>query len=164
MSSRDQFDEKLERLVGQALREQPPRRAPASLEARVLVEIAARARLPWWRRGIASWPAAVRAPVIAGCAVCVPLVWIASVWLATRLVSVVRHPGNTGPLASVRDTGRAIASLGTLAIHIGQSIPREWLLGGLIATATLYAALFALVALGYSLLYPRTEYSKAQLT
>jgi len=164
MSSRDQFDEKLERLVGQALREQPLRQAPASLEARVLGEIAARARLPWWRRGIASWPTAVRVPVIAGCAVCVPLVWIASVWLATRLVSVATHPGNSGPLASVRDTGRAIASLGTLATHIVQSIPREWLLGGLIATATLYAALFALVALGYSLLYPRTEYSKAQPT
>jgi hypothetical protein len=164
MSSRDQMDEKLERLVGQALRAQPPRRAPASLEGRVLLEIAARARLPWWRRGMTSWPLAVRIPVIAGCAVSVPLVWIASVWLASRLVSVATHSGNSGPLARVRDGGRALASLGTLASHIVQSIPREWLLGGLIATATLYAALFALVALGYSLLYPRTEYSKAQLT
>jgi hypothetical protein len=164
MSSRDQMDEKLERLVGQALRAQPPRRAPASLEERVLREIAARARLPWWRRGMTSWPLAVRIPVIAGSAISVPLVWIASVWLATRLASVATHSGNSGPLASVRDTGHAIASLGTLASHIVQSIPREWLLGGLIATATLYAALFALVALGYSLLYPRTEYSKAQLT
>ena len=34
----------------------------------------------------------------------------------------------------------------------------------MIATATLYAVLFALVALGYSLLYPRPEYSKVHLT
>ena len=60
MSSRDQTDEKLERLVGQVLRDQPLRRAPASLEARVLGELAARARLPWWRRGITTWPVAVR--------------------------------------------------------------------------------------------------------
>ena len=164
MSSRDQIDEKLERLVGQALREQPLRRAPASLEGRVLREIAARARRPWWRRGIASWPAAVRYPVIAGCAVSVPLVWIGSVWLASRLIAVLTHPGIAGPLATLRETGRTIASLGTFTAHIVDNIPREWLVGGLIATATLYAALFALIALGYSLLYPRTEYSKAHLT
>ncbi|HEX5459879.1 MAG TPA: hypothetical protein VFX20_07900 [Steroidobacteraceae bacterium] len=163
MSSRDQTDEKLERLVGQVLRDQPLRRAPASLEARVLGELAARARLPWWRRGIATWPAAVRVPVIGVCAVCVPLVWILSLWVATRLVSVATHPQLAGPLASLWGAGHAIASFGTITSHIIQSIPREWLVGGIIATATLYAVLFALVAVGYSLLY-RPAYSKAHLT
>jgi len=163
MSSRDQTDEKLERLVGQVLRDQPLRRAPASLEARVLGELAARARLPWWRRGIATWPPAVRVPVIGVCAVCVPLVWILSLWVATRLVSVATHPQLAGPLASLWDAGHAIASFGTITSHIIQSIPRDWLVGGIIATATLYAVLFALVAVGYSLLY-RPAYSKVHLT
>jgi len=163
MSSRDQTDEKLERLVSQVLRDQPLRRAPASLEARVLGELAARARLPWWRRGIASWPALVRVPVISGCAVCVPLVWVLSLWLATRLVAVTRSR-IAGPLATLQGTGHTLASLGALTTHIIQSIPRDWLVGGMIATATLYAVLFALVAVGYSLLYPRPEYSKAHLT
>ncbi len=164
MSSRDPADEKLERLVSQVLRDQPLRRAPASLEARVLGELAARSRLPWWRRGIASWPAAVRVPVIAACAVCVPLVWILSVWLAARVVSVTTHPGIAGPLATLFDAGRDLASLGALTAHIVQSIPREWLVGGIIATAALYAVLFALVAIGYSLLCPRHEHSKARTT
>ena len=163
MTSRDQSDEKLERLVSQVLRDQPLRRAPASLEARVLGELAARARLPWWRRGIASWPAAVRVPVIAACAVCVPLVWVLSLWVAARLVSVTSHPGLAGPLASLWDAGHALASLGTTMSHIIQSIPRDWLVGGIIATAALYAVLFALVAVGYSLLY-RPAHSKAYLT
>ena len=163
MSSRDQTDEKLERLVSRVLRDQPLRQAPASLEARVLGELAARARLPWWRRGIASWPAMVRVPVITACAVCVPLVWVLSLWLATRVASATRAR-IAGPLATLQGAGHTLASLGTLAAHIIQSIPREWLLGGLIATATLYAALFALVAVGYSLLYPRPEYSKVHLT
>lgn len=157
MTRRNPAEERLERLVGQVLRKQPLRRAPASLEARVLGEIAARARLPWWRRGIASWPAAVRVPVIAGCAICVPLVWIASLRLAARLVSVATHPGIAGPIATLRDDWRAIVSLATVSAHVVQAIPREWLLGGLVATATLYSALFALVAIGYSLLYPRPE-------
>jgi hypothetical protein len=164
MSSRDQTDEKLERLVGQVLRDQPLRRAPASLEARVLGELAARARLPWWRRGIAAWPAAVRIPVVIGCAVCVPLVWVLSLWLAGHLVAVATHPGVAGPISNLLDAGHAIASLGAITAHIIQSIPREWLLGGILATGILYAALFALLAVGYSLLWPRPEYSKAQLT
>lgn len=164
MTSRDQTDEKLERLVSHVLRDQPLRRAPASLEARVLGELAARARLPWWRRGIAFWPAAVRIPVVIGCAVCVPVVWVLSLWLAGRLVSVATHPGVARPIASLLDIGRTAASLGTIAAHMIQSIPREWLVGGIIATATVYAVLFALVAAGYSLLCPRPGYSKAHLT
>lgn len=161
MSSRDQNDEKLERLVGQVLRDQPPRRAPASLEARVLGEIALRARLPWWRRGMATWPAAVRIPVLVCCGVCVPLAWVLSVWLAEHLIAVTTHPGVVQPITNLLDAGHAIAALGTITAHIVQSIPREWLLGGILATAALYAALFALLAVGYSLLWPRTEYSKA---
>lgn len=164
MSSRDPSEEKLERLVSQVLRDQPLRRAPASLEMRVLGELAARARLPWWRRGIASWPAAVRIPVVVACAVCVPLVWILSLWLAGQLVSLATHPGVAGPIATLWDTGHAVASLGSLAAHILQSIPREWLVGGIIATTALYAALFALVAAGYWLLCSRPEHSKAHLT
>ncbi|MGH7082160.1 MAG: hypothetical protein ACREFV_06795, partial [Acetobacteraceae bacterium] len=135
-----------------------------SLEARVLGELAARSRLPWWRRGIASWPTSVRIPVIAGCAVCVPLVWVLSVWLAERLVAVTTHPGVAVPITDLYDAGRAIAALGAVTAHIIQSIPREWLLGGILATGTLYAALFALLAVGYSLLWPRSGYSKAHLT
>ena len=164
MSSRDQTDEKLERLVGQVLRDQPLRRAPASLEARVLGELAARSRLPWWRRGIATWPVSVRIPVIAGCAVCVPLVWVLSVWLAERLVAVTTHPGVAEPIGNLLDAGHSIVALGAITAHVIQSIPREWLLGGILATGTLYAALFALLAVGYSLLWPRSEHSKARLT
>lgn len=164
MSSRDQTDEKLERLVSRALRDQPLRQAPASLEARVLNEIAARARLPWWHRAVASWPAAVRVPVIAGCAICVPAVWVLSMWLAAHLVAVATHPGVAVPLANVLDAGRAVASLGAVTAHIIQSIPRAWILGGILATATLYATLFALLAAGYSLLRHSPGFSKAHLT
>lgn len=164
MSPRGPSDEKLERLVSQVLREQPLRRAPASLEARVLGELAARSRLPWWRRGIASWPAAVRIPVVIGCAVSVPLVWILSMWLAGRLVALATHPGVAGPIASLWDAGRAVASLGAITAHFVQGIPREWLIGGVLATAMLYAVLFGLVAAGYALLCPRPRHSKAHLT
>jgi len=164
MSSHEPPDQKLERLVSQVLKDQPLRRAPASLEARVLRELAARARLPWWRRGITSWPAAVRIPVIVGCAVCVPVVWVLSLWLAGHLVSLATHPGVAGPIATLWDTGRAFAALGSITAHFVHGIPREWLLGGILATGALYGVLFALIAGGYSLLCPRPRYSKADPT
>lgn len=42
--------EQLEQKIHAVLREQPTRRAPMSLEARVLGEIAWRQALPWWNR------------------------------------------------------------------------------------------------------------------
>ena len=56
----DEHD-KLERLVDSLVRVQPPRRAPASLEARVLARLAEhQAPMSWWRRGFTSWPLAAR--------------------------------------------------------------------------------------------------------
>ncbi len=50
----------LEKKIHEALRALPHRRAPASIEARVLAEIARRDALPWWKRSWSYWPAAVR--------------------------------------------------------------------------------------------------------
>jgi hypothetical protein len=51
----------LETLVGRVLKETPVRRAPSSLESRVLREIGRRAALPWWRRSFSRWPRIARA-------------------------------------------------------------------------------------------------------
>ena len=53
-------DEALQRLLDRTLRELPPRRAPASLEALFLNELERRAALPWWRRSFMHWPAPAR--------------------------------------------------------------------------------------------------------
>lgn len=48
--------EQLEQKIHALLREQPVRRAPSSLEARVMGEIARRQALPWWHQSYAYWP------------------------------------------------------------------------------------------------------------
>ena len=67
--------EKLESFLAQLAHSQPLRRAPASLQARVLAQLAAReAPIPWWRRGFAHWPGVARAGfLIASCG----FVWLA---------------------------------------------------------------------------------------
>ena len=53
--------EKLESFVDQLVRGQPLRRAPATLEARVLAQLALQhAPIPWWCRGFTHWPLTAR--------------------------------------------------------------------------------------------------------
>src|SRR5690349_16789548 len=54
----------LEELMHRELRKLPDLEAPASLIPRVRSAIAARARQPWWRRPMLTWPLAMRAVFI----------------------------------------------------------------------------------------------------
>ena len=49
-----QNPDNLEQLIDRTLRELPLRRAPRTLETRVLAAIAARQALPWWKRSGAT--------------------------------------------------------------------------------------------------------------
>jgi len=153
-------DDRLERLVAQVLCEQPPLRAPASLETRIIAQLHRQARQPWWRPGFHGWPLAGRLLVIAACCASVAAVWIFSMPLWARVTAAAAQSALAPAAASAVYTWRAIRSLGSLAAHWVQAIPREWLIWGMLATGTLYLLLFALVAIGYCLLCSRPEHSK----
>ena len=158
MRHRDSHEESLECLTHEALRRLPARRAPASLEARVLREIERRGALPRWRSGIAQWPAAARVGLIGACAACVPLVWVLGRSLWTHLAASLAAPDVAHWVTDAHNTGRTLLSLAELAVHLMRLIPHEWLFGGLLATGVVYAAL---AAMGYLLLYPTLPHSKA---
>ena len=73
--------ENLERLIHQALRDLPPRRAPHSLEQRVLAELQRRLALPWWRKSFAHWPVLARAGFIMLSAGLVKLALMLGMWV-----------------------------------------------------------------------------------
>ena len=56
--------DELERFIHQTLRALPDRKAPGTLEARVLAEVERRAAIPWWHKSWSYWPQpAVASPV-----------------------------------------------------------------------------------------------------
>src|SRR5258707_13708936 len=61
-------EQKLEQVLNQAFKGLPPRRAPGSLESRVVNELARRALLPWWRVSFANWPVGARVAFVFICA------------------------------------------------------------------------------------------------
>jgi len=137
--------ERLEQLIDSLARSQPPRRAPASLEARVFAQISAQ---PWWRKGFVHWPVWARAAFLVASVGFIRLA-LAGVMSLTDLVSTADVAG----VDTFHRTGQAVSttvSLGELLFH---AIPPVWLYAGAAVGFTLYAVLFGLGTFAYRTLY-----------
>jgi hypothetical protein len=135
-----QDPDRLEASIHRVLRKLPDRKAPLSLEARVLAELGRRASLPWWRKSFAHWPAAVRAGFFAGTCLAAALV-------VAGLFVLGRSPGARELTAGVTTSYAWIAiardvasSAGYKVRALAASIPPFWLYGGAATLALCYAA------------------------
>ncbi len=148
-----QENEKLERLVQQAVRNLPARRAPSTLESRVRTEIARRAALPWWRKSFTYWPNPARAAFAVVCAALIKVVFVTAGWFAAGF--------DPAPLKAAFGPELHWAEI---AIGCGQtvlaassallsSVPTLWIYGAGALIAALYIALFGLGAAAYRTLY-----------
>lgn len=142
--------EDLEKMIHETLRALPARRAPRSLEGRVLAAIEARQSLPWWKQSFAHWPLAAR----------VAFLLLTSV-LAAVLISLFFHADATaeassllsGPLtllAHIKAIAVGIGNVGTLVVG---SIPSCWIYGALGFIVVMYATLVGLGATAYRLFF-----------
>ena len=137
MSADRNRQDELERQVTRALQDQPLRRAPGTLERRVLAQIESGAAAIGWRRGFAHWPVAARVGLYI--LVIPDRVWT---WLATPLDS---------PAVSVQLPSQ-VAWLQTLFVAIGSvvhTVPSLWVHVGIAFLAIMYAALFGIGASAY---------------
>jgi hypothetical protein len=153
MTDLNENEERLERLLNDAFRALPPRRAPPSLETRVLRELHTRLALHWWRRDFGYWPLPARGVFIAICAALISLTVLDGGFEigSFRLSSVLdaMTPSWTRPVMAV------IASTDGLSAAFARALPPDWLYGGLGVGALLYAILFGLAGAAYRVLYLR---------
>jgi len=143
--------EKLESFVDQLARGQPLRRAPPSLEARVLARLALQqAPMPWWRKGFTHWPLAARAAFLIASYGFVRLA-IAAVMSFTAFVGSREVAGTAISWAQWgAEALSATASLCSIVVH---AIPPSWLYGMAVCGFALYALLFGLGTVAYRTLY-----------
>src|SRR4051812_9217906 len=143
--------ERLESFVDHLARNQPLRRAPASLEQRVLAQIAQQqVVVSWWRSGFAHWPLAARAAFL-----------IASygfIRLAiTGVMSVVAYLGSREvaetTLSWLHSGAEAVSATATAVSILVNSIPPLWLYGAAAAGFVLYGVLIGLGTVAYRTLY-----------
>jgi hypothetical protein len=152
MSQNPDTEERLERLIGTALRELPLRQAPPALESRVLNELQRRAALPWWSRSITHWPLAARAVFVAICICLAGAALLAGPWAATGL-ETLHESAASMPWAREAMALTSIAA--ELLALFARTVPPAWLRDALTLSALLYAAFFGLAIAAYRTLYLR---------
>ncbi len=138
----------LERFTDAVLRDLPPRRAPASFEARVLAELERRAAQPWWQSSYRDWPAIVRIAFLAACVALGSLAVRATEWLFGRSASTIS--GIESDLSPAAASVKATASAFSFIVH---SIPSVWIYGAIAVMAVMYIVLFGIGAAAYRTLY-----------
>lgn len=142
-------DDTLGHGIHRLLRSQPDRVAPASLEARVLAEVARRAALPWWRQPFARWPLAARAAFMVVSAA------IAAVMIVTlaRILNVIPgrlETGAGGLLLRLQGYWNIVS--GYCAYRLAEIPPHVFAIAAAVL-ASCYAALLGLGAAAYRYLW-----------
>jgi hypothetical protein len=149
MSEHRPEEDRLERLLGDTMRDLPARPAPRTLESRVLGELARRASRPWWRRSFGHWPAFARVGWVTACGALIGITLLGGPW--TAAMGSLQGGGALG--SWIRQAAAITGTVGNLGASLVDTIPATWLLPGLVAAALLYALLFGLGAAAYRLLY-----------
>jgi hypothetical protein len=145
--------DKLGKFIHETLRSQPDRRAPRSLESRVLAAIEARASLPWWKQSFAQWPVAARCVFILLSGSLVKVALMATVWAVGGFQASEFVNAFATQIAWVETIRGAIRGTGESFAILFRNIPPLWLYGVLACVAGLYATLFSLGATAYRTLF-----------
>lgn len=145
--------EELEQKIHAVLREQPPRRAPMSLEARVLGEIARRQALPWWHQSYAYWPNAIKLSFLVIATGIAGTVLLASMHMlgvvSGESVRQLLEP-LFGAVHTLRAAAAAITGLVTPSLP---QLSNTVLYGGLVVLGGAYAVMLGLGATAYRVLW-----------
>jgi hypothetical protein len=141
--------EELEQLIHTTLRSLPNRRAPGTLEARVLAAVELRASVPWYHRSWAYWPAAVRFSFVAVASGIAALAVVALYFAGqgVELSRVMHEAGLRFPQAAAWYS--AGSWLVGFANRMVTNVPSLWVYGSLAAVAALYATFFGVGAAAY---------------
>jgi hypothetical protein len=142
MSADHDRQNELERQLTRTLRGQPLRRAPDSLERRVLAQLEAGAAVTPWRRGFAHWPLAARIAFLAASVGVVKVALFIAVWLSRPLESRELSFDLPSQIAWVQTLFAAIGS-------VARTVPSLWVHAAVAVFVIMYVALFGVGASAY---------------
>ncbi len=139
----------LEDLIHRELTKLPERTAPDTLMPRVLAQIRARERRPWWQRAWPSWPLAAQLASM-------PLLLAAAAFTVYGLSVIWQFAQGATEFGSVWETLESVSSvfdilgvLGNAVLVLGRSFGPQWLLLALLVPVGLYLTCVGLGTLCY---------------
>jgi hypothetical protein len=140
-------------LIHRELRALPLRRAPSTLEAKVLAEIERRATIAWYHKSWSYWPAPVRAAFMAvgGAAAAAAVVGFSLLSQGPAAGAITREVATgLGWVTRVVAAGNWVVNF---SHQLLTAIPPLWLYGGAAFIAAMYATFVGLGATAYRYLY-----------
>jgi len=143
----------LEKFINDTVRGLPPKRAPRSLESRVLAEIARREALPWWRRSWTYWPTLVKGGflVVSAATAAAMIMVFLQIFRGGSFAAV--SASLSRPLEMAKAVWAACLALGSVGQDLVNIVPPVWLYSTLGAVAALYITVFGVGAAAYRTLY-----------
>lgn len=138
----------LERLIDGVLKDQPLRRAPASLEARVLARIELQQSASM---GFARWPMAARFALLVALLAIAKLTVDLFVWIFSSDTPVIQTVENS--VGWAKSTASLFSTMVTLGHALFSAIPSYVITLALVFSAGMYITLFVLGATAYRTLY-----------
>lgn len=148
----DHNPDPIEQAVHRALRELPARRAPQSLEQRVLAELSRRAALPWWRKSFVHWPAIARLGFVVVSAALIRVALLAGTWVMSGFDPERARALVAAPVSWWDAAMTAVRALSELTEILVGSIPPVWLYTSAALFAVMYTLFFGLGAAAYKAL------------
>jgi len=118
----------------------PLRRAPATLQASVLAELARRAARPWWQRHFLQWPLPARVAFLLLSVLVTRLALELGSWTAAALATSLRD---------AREGLTLLSAFGRVGRALIEVVPVDILYGTAGLMVLLYGALLALGAVAY---------------
>jgi hypothetical protein len=146
-------DDKLERIIRQATQGLPLRRAPRSLESRVLAELQHRAARPWWRKSFVHWPVLARIGFVVSSAGIAQLIYLLGIWGTAGFETAHFRTAFVQQFAWVERGLTVFHAIGSFIEIMLRNIPAVWFYGVLGFFGVLYLALFGLGAAAYKALH-----------
>lgn len=146
-------DKNLEQWLHRELRQLPDHRAPEALRARVSAAIAARERLPWWKKSFAQWPQGGRWLFLA-VALLIVMGSVYGTFAMTQEVSLTSVQKSAGGwLVMFKPLSSLLAVIGNALWLVVKTVPTYfwWAMGGVITAA--YLTCVGLGTLGYRLAF-----------
>ena len=145
--------EQLEQGIHRELRALPPRRAPRTLEGRVLAEIERRAAVAWYHKSWSYWPAPVRAAFLALGTAFASVAIVAFYLFSQGAAAETVTQEITAGFGWITRIAGAFAWTGHFVRQLAGEIPPLWLYGGLAFIGAMYATFVGLGTAAYRYLY-----------
>ena len=145
--------EELEKFIHQNLRALPPRRAPRTLESRVMAALEQRAAIAWYHKSWAYWPASVRAAFLAVATGVSGAAVAAFYLLSTGVDASALTSELAGKFSGILRIGSILTSASDFIGLVIRNAPPFWLYGGAAFVVAMYVTFFGLGAAAYRTLY-----------